>query len=56
MRRYSGVVVFRYYQTIEVEAASQEDAEHAMFAAFNLAKADSESEVYDVEEVKEPTC
>jgi hypothetical protein len=49
MKRYRGVVVFRYYQTVEVEAESQDEAEALMFAEFNLSKADGESEVLDIE-------
>jgi len=52
VKRYRGVVVFRYYQTIEVEAESQDQAERMMIEAFNLGKADGESEVLDVEELK----
>lgn len=55
MKRYRGVVVFRYYQTVEVEAESQDEAEALMFAEFNLSKADGESEVLDIEEIKEQT-
>lgn len=51
MKTYRGVVVFRYYQTLEVEAASPEDAERAMCEAFDLGKADGESEVLDLEEI-----
>jgi len=50
MKRYRGVVVFRYYQTVEVEAESQDEAEALMFAEFNLSKADGESEVLDIEQ------
>lgn len=53
MKRWKGVVVFRYYQTIEVDAPTQDDAERIMFEMFDLAKADGESEMYDIEEVKE---
>jgi hypothetical protein len=52
MKRYRGVVVFRYYQEIEVEAETQDDAERIMCEEFRLDKADGESEVYDMEEVK----
>jgi len=50
MKRYRGVVVFRYYQTVEVEAESRDEAEALMFAEFNLSKADGESEVLDIEQ------
>lgn len=57
MKRYKGVLVFRYYQQVEVEAESQEEAESAMVAEFNLSKAEGESELLDVEldveEIKE---
>ena len=53
MKRYKGVLVFRYYQQVEVEAESQEEAESAMLAEFNLSKAEGESELLDVEEIKE---
>jgi hypothetical protein len=53
MKRYRGVLVFRYYQQVEVEAESQEEAESAMFAELNLSKAEGESEVLDIEEIKE---
>jgi len=49
MARYKGVVVFRYYQTIEVEAATPEDAERIMCEEFKLDKAEGECEVYDLE-------
>ena len=53
MKRYRGVLVFRYYQQVEVEAESQEEAESAMLAELNLSKAEGESELLDVEEIKE---
>jgi hypothetical protein len=53
MKRYRGVLVFRYYQAVEVEAESQEEAESAMFAELDLSKAEGESELLDVEEIKE---
>ena len=52
-QRYRGVVVFRYYQTLEVEAASQEDAERILCEQFRLDKADGECEVYDLEVFEE---
>jgi hypothetical protein len=52
MKKYRGVVVFRYYQTIEVEAEDDEQAERLMFEKFDLGKADGESEVNDLEEMK----
>ena len=52
MKRYRGVVVFRYYQEIEVEAETQDDAERIMCEEFRLDKADGECEVHDMEEVE----
>jgi len=51
MKRYRGVLVFRYYQHIEGEAESQDEAESAMFAELDLSKAEGESELLDVEEI-----
>jgi hypothetical protein len=51
MKKYKGVVVFRYYQAIEVEAESKEDAERIMCDEFRLDKSDGDCEVYDLEEV-----
>jgi hypothetical protein len=51
MKTYRGVVVFRYYQEVEVEAESQDEAKQAMCEAFNMSRADSESEVFDIEEI-----
>lgn len=48
MKSYRGVVVFKYYQTIEVEAESREDAERIMCEKFDLGKAEGECEVYDL--------
>ena len=53
MKRYRGVVVFRYYQEVEVEAESEDEAKSAMCDMFDLSKADGESEVLDIEEIKE---
>jgi hypothetical protein len=56
MKRYRGVVVFRYYQEMEVEVEDDEgedEAKSLMFAELDLSKADGESEVLDVEEIKE---
>lgn len=53
MKRYRGVVVFRYYQQIELEAESEAEAKASMCDLFDLSKADGESEVLDVEEIKE---
>ena len=52
MKRYKGVVVFRYYQVIEVEAESHEQAEDIMCDLMDMNKAESgDCEIYDVEEV-----
>jgi len=52
MKTYKGVVVFRYYQEITVEAEDEASAKWAMFEAFDLHRADGESEIFDLEEVK----
>jgi hypothetical protein len=52
MKRYRGVVVFRYYQTIEVEAEDEDEAVTLLFDNFLLDKADGESEVFDVVEIR----
>ena len=51
LKRYRGVVVFRYYQTIEVEAENQEQAVRLMFDQYDDSRADCESDVLDVEEL-----
>ena len=59
MKRYRGVVVFRYYQevTVEVEDGGQDDdqdeaiARASMCEEFDLSKADGESEILDFEEI-----
>jgi hypothetical protein len=51
MKRYRGVVVFRYYQTVEVEAEDEEQAVRLMYAQYNDSRADGESDVLDVEEI-----
>lgn len=53
MKTYRGVVVFRYYQEVTVEAEDEESARWAMFEEFNRHKADGESEICDFEELKE---
>jgi len=52
MKTYRGMVVFSYYQEIEVEAESRDEAEMKMFDAFQLHNADSESNVSDMVEIK----
>ena len=51
VKRYRGVVVFRYYQTIEVEAENQEQAVRLMFDQYDDSRADGESDVLDIEEL-----
>jgi hypothetical protein len=53
MKRYRGVVVFRYYLEVEVEAEDEGQANELMYAAFNDGIADGESEILDFEEIKE---
>ena len=52
MTRYKGTIVFRYYQDLEVEAESEEEAKHNMVMAYDKDKADGEWEVYDLEKSK----
>lgn len=52
MKRYKGVVTFRYYQEVEVEAENEDQARRLMFDAYDDTRADGESEVYDVEEIE----
>ena len=52
IRRYRGVVVFRYYQEIELDAESEAEAEATMCDMFDLSLCfDGESEVFNLEEV-----
>ena len=53
MARFKGVVLFRYYQEIEVEAATPEDAERIMCDEFSLDKAEGDCDVYDLREVSD---
>jgi hypothetical protein len=53
MKRYRGVVVFRYYKAVEVEAEDEDQANELMYAAFERGNADGESEILDFEEIKE---
>jgi hypothetical protein len=53
MKRYQGVVVFRYYKAVEVEAEDEDQASELMYAAFERGNADGESEILDFEEIKE---
>jgi len=52
VKRYRGVVVFRYYQEVEVEAENEEQAARLMFDQYDDSRADCESDVLDVEEIK----
>jgi hypothetical protein len=56
MKRYRGVVVFRYYQTIEVEAENEEQAMRLMYDQYDDNRADGESDVLDVEEITGETA
>jgi hypothetical protein len=56
MKRYRGVVVFRYYQSVEVEAESADEAKQSMYSAFSMNRADGESEVQDFVEVVREEC
>jgi hypothetical protein len=53
MARFKGVVLYRYYQEIEVEADTREDAERIMCDEFQLEKAEGDCDVYDLTEVKD---
>lgn len=48
MRTYRGTVVFRYYQEVIVEAETGGQAERMMLDAFDIHRADGESEVNDL--------
>jgi hypothetical protein len=57
MKKYSVVIVTKYYKTIEFEAIDEDDAEDK---AWELAEntdtlngADAETDIYDLEEVTE---
>ena len=53
MKTYRGVVVFRYYQEMTVEADDEDQAERLMFETFDIHRADGECQVYDLEEVNQ---
>lgn len=55
METYTGLVVFRYYQNVMVEAESVEEALNLMHESFSLAKADGESEICDFTVLKKET-
>ena len=52
MKTYRGVVVFRYYQEITVEAYDADQAQALMYEVFERSNADGESEILDFEEMK----
>lgn len=53
MKRYRGMVVFRYYQEVEVEADNEEDALLLMQEKFDLSKAEGVGDVEGWDEVEE---
>lgn len=49
MKRYCGIVVFKFYKRIEIEAESVEEAKAKMREMeFNTDGLDAETEVYDL--------
>ena len=54
MKRYKGVVVFKYYQQIELEAESEDQAWDMMSDLMDVTEAElGDCEIYDVVEIKE---
>lgn len=54
MKRYRGVAVFKYYQQIELEAESEDQAWDMMCDLMDVTKAElGDCEIYDVVEIKE---
>jgi len=51
MKRYKGMMIFRYYLEVEVEAEDEDQAHELMYAAFERGNADGESEIQDFEEI-----
>ena len=51
MKRYRGVVVFRYYQERTVEAENEDQAREIMYNEFHMRSSDGESEIQDFEEI-----
>jgi hypothetical protein len=51
MKRYRGVVVFRYYQERTVEAENADQAQEIMYNEFHMRSSDGESEIQDFEEI-----
>jgi hypothetical protein len=56
MKRYRGVVVFRYYKEVEVEAENEEQAHDLMYDAFERSNAYGESEIQDFKEITGETA
>ena len=55
--KYKVSVVMSYWQTIEVEAESRDDARSIALDAFDISKAViGDGETYDVEEMEETSC
>ena len=55
--KYKVSVVMSYWQTIEVEAESHDDARSIALDAFDISKAViGDGETYDVEEMEETLC
>jgi hypothetical protein len=53
MKKYRGVVVFKYYQERVVEAENEDKAMEIMYDEFHTRKSDQDSEILDFEEIKE---
>lgn len=50
MKKWKGTIAVTFYQDVEVEAATQEQAEQLMCEAFDVSKAECDRcEAYDVE-------
>lgn len=53
MKKWKGTVAVTYYQDVEVEAVTQEQAEQLICEAFDVIKAECDRcEAYDVEEIE----
>ena len=54
MKRYKGVVVFKYYQQIELEAEAEDQAWDMVRDLMDVTKAElGDCEIYDVVEITE---
>ena len=53
MKKYRGVVVFKYYQERIVEAENEDKAREIMYDEFHMRKSDQDSEILDFEEINE---